>query len=1011
MTNDDTLYNLAKILWELIPPSNYPMGLSTYRYMWQYKATAKDYLSLLKTINDLDYSVRNILYQNIDGYQTGTTNVARAIALVISEWYKREASSLDGDRAMDIFTNEKMPSPEKIWKAAGFDDELLHKAKKASLRQTAMCVMGGFPLKYVIDADNRFEALINKLSEEEDEDDMGTWDMLFDANNSVFSGSLNNGSCKAFVDSLWNYLESDEYSYLPFSFEDLEDNTFKQFCRLIKNGYDKKIREDYFKETHLIYTSDEDYELQAQIFVQIGFKKDNHILFSSQLEKLNTGINITTENKLIFYLKAYYANGTSKCSAPCCYNKIGNHRNDFVSTNTYPLSLEYDLFNIVKVDLIIHSYSGIETCMKSFFVGDYMELFSTDIAYCWSSRKKTAINKAIIFNYGKFQDFGNLTTIEKRSFDLNSYKPTWSWILQNNYLNIKDVDGNSYEFKYINTPQIQASFSHSDIDRSIRTIDGMIEYFSESNCGRIQLLFGERKTLNLSILLINSEGRIRKSNDFILEYKEEGKYRFSEWTEHSSPNQGFLSIRVSTNSVDRIPFTTDVYYIPSANPVIRELDNNKIVFNDIDQVSAYDESKKTYCPLSNNFYFDAPPSDISNMPSIRDTISFRIGNNTNYVILEVYRAFFLQELIRNGKPFKSFFSNSRRQIPILYQKDMSVRTINEEGCKITFIENTNQIKTKDYFSLPWTLCNLIPINRSVDVYIYKSLSINGSCLNAPVSPRHFEQYRFFYWTGYRRDVPKLLKSNYHDNILSIDCAECKSDRGVIFQSQKDCTPNNYFRPYYVRGSIISDMIPPHFNLVYSNDDIFYAYKLFCEHKTYAAVFSPLYKLRSDRMNQKDLLSFILCESGYNLNKESICLLTRLANEVGFEWILIPRRNIQAIVRQSHEKREQCISSLRRLFADSPIVKENHGKYRDEKFYFKRIFVENNDYFDDDIRFDNLFKPTRYKKRIEARIFVEFIKGTGRYDYSAVCNFKRKTSDYDEYINLFRDIFYQYVINN
>lgn len=1010
MANENSLCKLARSLWELLPPDKYPSGLSTYSYMWQYRASVKDYISLLEGINGLDFSVKNILSQNIDGYLDGTTTVARVIAFVISEWYKREASSLDGDRAMEIFTSDKMPSPEKIWKAAGFNEALLHKAKKMSLRQTAMCVLGGFPLIYVNGAENRFEALINKLSEEDEEnDDTGAWDKLFDDNNSVFSGSLRSGSCKAFVDSLWKYLESEDNSFLPFNPDDLGEEAFSKFCALIRNGYDKKVREDFFKETHLLYTSDEDTELQAQIRVQIGFKKDNHILYASQLEKLSAGINTATDNKLIFRLKAYYADGTFEYSSSRCYNKIGNHRNDYVSTSLYPLSIDYDFFNIDRIELLASRSAGKEKCLKSFSVGDYLELYSTNTAYCWSTRKRSHTQKAILFNYEKFQDFGNLTTREKRS-DFNSDRPIWNWIPQDKSFEIKDVEGRVFTFKYNNTPQVQVSFSYDGIDKSVHIVDGKIAFCSESDTGRMRLLFGKGKKLNISI----SGGKTKGNNDFFLEYREAGKYRYTEWTESSSPQQGFLSIRISTNKGDRLPYTTNVYYIPSVNPVERDLQKNEIRFNNVCQISAFDNELKAYAPFTGKIYIDTPPSDSS--AEIRDTVSFRIGASDNYIILEIYRAFFLQELIRNGLPFKHFFSAEKREIPVLLQKDLSVRTINEEGCMITSVEEVNQIIndrfSDGYFSSPILLCSPVQINDAVDIYIYKALSIDGKHLNAPVSPRHYEQYRFFFWKGYCNDAPVLLPSVYNDKqgVLSVDCSGCDSERGVIFQSRKDCVPNNYFRPYYVRrDSGLSEKVTPHIYAVYTSEDVFFAYKLFREHKTYAAVFSPFLVLRNNRDKQTDLLSNVLRESKYHLTKDDIRQLTRLADESGFEWLLTPRRYIQTIVRQSGDSRKKCISSLQRLFADSAIVKNNYGEFRYEKYYFKRIFIDTTDYFDS-APFDDVFKTTRYRQKKEARTFVEFIKGKVRYDYTSVRDFKRKTSDYSEYITLFHDIFYQYVIN-
>lgn len=1026
-SNPDVLREIAKVLWDVVPPEQFPHGLRTHEYMWKYKISKSAYQQLLTLVNMLDLSKRGVLKQDIEGYIPCSTNVARVIALIIAEWYEREATSLAGDGAMDIFTFGDQVSPKEIWMAAGFDEELLHKAKKSSLWQTAMCVLGGFPLIYVNAAENRFETLIHKLSEEEIEEDDeltdgSSWEQLFDDNNTVFSGSLKRGSCKEYVDALWAYMETEDIAFLPFCKEDLEEDVYKKFCELLKNGYGEKLQKDFFKETHNIYTTDEEYSIQAQLRVQIGFKKDNHILFASQLEKIFKGADLSGTNKLSFFLRAVNKDSTAQDSQLRFYRRVGIGRYDFVSVGLSPLYVEYDLFNIDRIELYVKDVdNAVERRLRSFTIDKSLELYESRAAYCWTTRKQSSARKALLLDYEFFQDFPKQHPIEKRCDDTKAARPIWSWLHLNESVELRDVSGESHFFKCGNAQPVQVAFSYSGVERSIRLNEGKLDFVSPEENGLIRLLYGfvdsKGKSLNLSVMSLSS-GKLKKSDKFLLEYKEKGSFRYKEWTESSAPEQGFISIRVTTKSWERLPYISDVYYIPSIEPIERNLITNEITFNGVQDVSYYDCTKDTFVSLQSTVFHDTIPE--KSAADVPDTVVFRVGSDSNYVSIEVYRAFWMQELIKDKKP-KRFMSEEKKSIPAILHKHFTIRTINNDGCLTTRFERlSNRINDKfqdGFLSSPLQLCESIPINSAVDVYVYRNITAIGTNLKLHVSPNHLDDYRFFFWRGSKDYTPTALPSSYDSTKkeLTLDCSSCKADRGVVFQSLKNCLPYHYYRPFYIRYGAFGPGITPFYSkagsfINYSREDICFSYLLYREHRVYAAVFSPLLELRNSPKWQIEVLAYALSVSDYTLSKDDVLQLNRLCAEVGFDWMLLPRKDILGIISNSGDKKDSCILSLRNLFARSQMIKENDGSNRYERHYFKRIFLDNDRFFDGKVKTSDIFRTTRYRSKIDARTFVDYINGNKRsYSGKDTAAFLRKISSYNEYISLFHDVFYQYVI--
>ena len=1012
-SNHDCLRAIAQVLWECLPPEKYPSGLSTYDFMWKFRIPMRIHVQLLPLVNKLDLSQKIVLEQNIDGYTKGTTTVARVIVLIISEWYKWESPSRTGDGAMAIFPEASVDS-QKVWDAAGLPDDLLHKAKKNSLRQNALCVLGGFPLMFAVEAERTFGDPINAIINSQ-EGDFDSWAAFFDKNSSVFTGSLASGSLKEYVDALWQYMETEDRSFLPFNEEDYDVGVVKDFCNKLREGYNNAVRDGFFKETHHIFTSDEDYSLQAALRVQIGLKKDNRTIAASLLEKIVSGMDIPKIDKLAFFLRAEYADGTYKDSPLQYYMRVGNGRNDFISVGLSQLSIEYDIFNIEKILLFINGAdTDTEHYLKTFTVGPSLELYEGDKAYCWTTRKRPYTRKAILVDYLKFQDFpDDLYPIDKHSDVSSAKRATWNWINLRKTVTLLDINGFPNQFEFGNKQAVQVHFSYDRIKSSIRLRNGHVACVENDEPRLAKLLCGtvnsNAKSLNLSV-----EG-LRNRDNYSIKFKEKFSPRYSDWTEDCFPSQGFITISVSAEGYD-LPYIADVYYIKSSTPVVRNLSNNTITFKGVEGVKLFDPEIGEYIPLKDNLFTDTVPGKTGE--EVADTIMFRVGDEDSHVILEVYRAFWMQELLQKGKPPKRFITSEKRVVPVIMHDQFTIRTFSFEGCQTTTLERIDEMVydsfREGYLSKPSELCGNLPINSAVDAYVYKDLVISGQSLLLKVSPNHLDDYRFFFWKGTLSSPPSLVNATYNDNtgLLSLDCSLCRAERGVIFQSLKDCQPYNYYRPVYINNAGINAGGCPFFGngIILNKELMYYCYQLYRDHRVYAAVFSTLLELRTRRTAQKDLLEYAIKKSAYSFTDEDVRQLNRLATEVGFDWMLLPRNDILNIIRGSEDLKEKCIRSLRALFGSSRLVKgkDNDGNNRYEQYYFNRIFIESNDYWNTSIRTHDCFKKTRYKSKDEARTFVELICGR-EYSGKEVFRFVKKVSSYKVYITLFHDVFYQYVI--
>ena len=87
-------------------------------------------------------------------------------------------------------------------------------------------------------------------------------------------------------------MESGNIEDLPFSKRDLERAPFSNFIKILQEGYDKALPNNFLQKEIRIWTydfmeeDDESNRIESEFYVHIGFLKSNNVITTRELSKL-----------------------------------------------------------------------------------------------------------------------------------------------------------------------------------------------------------------------------------------------------------------------------------------------------------------------------------------------------------------------------------------------------------------------------------------------------------------------------------------------------------------------------------------------------------------------------------------------------------------------------------------------------------------------------------------------------------------------------------------------------
>lgn len=965
-----SLEPIKEFLKTCIPLSRYPKGLKQFNYFWKYKLNNDQYLKLKGILKDLDLK-DNIRLLSID--ISGHGKVARIVALYVSEWYKRECTSLDGDKCLEEIGLSGKSS--NIWKYADLDASFLHHEDgNNQMRQMAMCALGGLPINYV-NGSQRFKEFVNGLfniyeKENISEEDIENVIKCFDDNNGVFKRSLESGSCNEYLNYLVSYLESDDKSKLPFSEDDVERVPFSGFIKSLREGYDNELSNNFITSEIRIWTddytrnSDDSNSIECEFYAHIGLRKSKNVITSRELVKLGISLPANT-NTFNIRLKITDKDGNVRKSDECrTYFKIGNGCDDFCGAYGSDISATIDFFTAKKISLWLEcgEYNKeIYKCQAPL----YLELYSTNNFFLWTTKTNNAARKVL------FYDKDVYTPIEIDDSDIQTKtdgENYWGWIYLNKIITIQDFYGNKKQISLGQSERIIVDFRTRELERDVKLYpEGCVQSVINGEVGEpVHLLYFSDGKRHLMLTCDEKEGE--KLNEYYkLEYKNisSNETRYTEWTRNNCPSQGFIKMRIRCRDISKkkSDWIGVVYFIPAVGPFVwRNLENNYIYFFKSDNIKGdkfcpTDESIQQYYKKKDNKFKDGLECGL-NTP----TISFRIGDKDNHIIVDVYRALSWQQIWNNGKLIKDVVGElSPPPIAIILQNNITIKKIDKNGYK----EYTPKLsKYLDLFRNPKDISRAEALSGPFKYYIYLSKyeDVSGgvtkvrkvekkeNTISLYVSDKHIDKYVFYYWSGDLNDTLIKLEwikrnSNKYECIIPSPLRE----KALIFQSLKEYSPNFYFRPFYDE-SWPWDSYVNRYNTV-SLDYVLKCYQHAVNHKVYFCIFPALRILQ----NRDDFTTFIrkfIKNKKYHLSPKDVGDLTRLAQELSMDWFFVNRRQLfEGLDEESKKNMRGCITQL---LLKSPIVKG-------EKYY--------------SIRFINTFlnKVWPFGQRNGKRIARQFLK--------------------------------------
>lgn len=919
--------------------NNLPTELKEGEYFWQFKLSNKLYQEIKNHLKALHLGNQNARFIRKYAFQ---------ISLFLSEWFKREYNGNDRNTGLGVIGLLASQSSEYIWEGAKLPDLYLINTGENE-RVMSLYVLGGLPIQYA-NNNTRFEDLVNAISEFAEADiDSEQEEVIidcFDAHNSVYRQSLEKGSWNQYVRTLMEYVHSENECSLPFAADDIDSDPFYLFVKNIKEGYAKGVSNRYFTKELKVWTTDTYESVDSTYRINIGFINSYNIIRNRDLELL--GVRIPNDvSYFTLRLKSVMNDGSEHYGRKVKrYNRIGNDVMDFCGGWGASLEMPIDLFSTKKLELVLQQEKSSEEIIvasATYEIPNHIELYETNDAYCWSTLTNNANRKVLLINNTIYNVEVDTELIQAKSSQTSI--DSWAWIYQNEPLSLTNrMSGETLEIGINGYKNIVVDFRNSTLPQNIQ-----LNSRGEVNCDwdeeqvvSVPIVFLTEKRNVPQNLSVKCDGYAKKemANIYLFEYKEHssGNYNYKVWDDNHAPSQGLLWLRITCKNQNqrKTQWKKLVFFAPSTRLVERNLESHKIEFGLTDVYC--DDSNGERQLLSNGVYEDST-DDFTN----KDTLTFFVGKE-NPIRLEVFRAFRLYEIYRGEVKIKSYFDLQNVNIPIpsILREQNSIRTIAENGVKKIHV---HPMEYMDFCVAPET--NLM-VNRTIKPGIYQTIftpnfedrtttSVKSrgieldeecNCLILKVSERYSDQYRFFFWSGRTSNSPiELYKEKIGERQYRMQLPKIVTEEAMVFQSLKDCSPNLYFRPFYLKRkySLLSDRVSSQ-----TTEYIMKCYDLAVEHRTYFFTF-PVLKLNHTLYNHtKFLLDFFRLHNN-SLNKDDIPNLQRLAYETGFDWFFLNRRIVMEYRRNLSDKEKNLFdNSIEKLLLKSPLVKD--------EYYYARRFV-------------------------------------------------------------------------
>lgn len=848
---------------------------------WKWKISTSEFaiienklIALIKS-KDQGYVIRHHSYK---------------LALYYSEWYKRRY--LGNDSVIDsVF----IPiSPKSIWNHLSSDIKnkyliTINESNNKTVRwDDSLKLLGGLPLSYLTRGENNpsrvFAKVFNDLRNRA-EPDLNELDI----NNQALRQSTKSGG------SIFEYINEliDENYY--FAETDREESPFKEFIAFVESGL-KEYKENKSKKFSILWQVKQHPDfiyIHPTVYAKLKPEENGvNRLFIDDKRINDWGIYETLISFEILVRLKYSETDKIDETGGFYFNRCSNGK--FLCRSEVKWKINDNPKNLEKIEFVLKS-GDLEKTIQTEKLPNYIQLWNSGYGE-WSNRQINGSRSSVLFLSDKA-----LTKEANQQIVLKSKKQDYYWANINNELII--INNGKDERLYQKNGTIDVRPKERDLFKNIVLYneDGMLSYVKE---GTLSLVYLVREPITLNVYFIDRFGSNKveiNSNDYSIQYMQLGMSGFKPYPSDEKPlDQGFARLKIVYKEI--YEETLDCYVLKSNANIRRITESKRVLFEHIENIFL---DSSVFTVLCNREIVD----DEKNQLEI-DTFNIRIGVEDNYVEMPVIRP-----LNRNNDIFhgRELITNNDF-IPIKYSDSFVVRSINNDGVvhkvladeitkfqKLRVIYNNNKaFNNRDATGIR-EMPNLVRLTTYTRM-INQSETIYFLAEGKKYTLDSFKNYKFCFLSLKEQKVEDLylqnIKTNDHNYIgFSVD----KKVDGIVFQSFKD---DNYiyqetYRPFFfaankskINSNTKRDAREKRIAIYNQNFDYRLAishFEIAIEHNLYFGTFDILLAMEySPNILAKFYLEYYqFCTS----HKQSINYkaLYRLADELLFDWILIPRK--------------------------------------------------------------------------------------------------------------------------
>lgn len=828
-------------------------------YVWELKITEDEFCSL---------------EEDLCGYTPDASKKDDALKILVyvAEWYKRRYTNRAKKDYQKTFGGKK-PDLGTVWKTLAIDERYLYRGEdEQKLYLYSTFILGGLAVKFERQKNEKpfLRALCRVYNNEDD-----SFDRVVDSNHSIaFKESIVKGHClRDFLEAIITF--KDDVDVLPFAKEDYDnpDTEVALLIDLIREINDE-VNKSKFRLEWIITSIPGDNLIARRLRIWLNPEEKGKLHHLIHIDRLKKWGFADPKNMRYIRLGVRYWNGKNVIKEPdfnrpdLYYRNTGDasvgficEKADYVNCNNVPV-LSFD-----KVQLITWNEDGTELpvpVQEEAVDFGAMQLYRIEAGEDdWTSRvsnqKETALlfsDKWIIADSSVNRLFERKTIYNKKLGEGDSV----SWCYIHASVTIENGDEIHTYYNRQGYDLIVARLYNDTINYDA---DGkVLLHFSEDEdspetISPISLIFGKQDIIVYHTETRDGEDETCEETEIQLcEFKKNGLY--IPWTEIDSPSYGIVELRLTVKGKE---YLFKVFYLPIS--INRDLEKNVI-----------------------HYYFNNEEFDYDDKADIEDTISRRrvleptvilkIGTDTSYITVPVYRPVKLKEVIYDGK-ILDYFEEGAYELPYILHNHIVLHSFGENGFKeyncafLTGVHKLIKEKRPNNRNAAWASSAAW---ENGDKYDATDIDVNApDFLKVKIGERmqkELNNEEFYFW-DYNQQHP-LIKMPRRG-------VTKPNDWGVVFQSNiRNRTGKNYYPLYNEEDDdIFDDDGEDHFE----NVSIIQCFKIAIEHELYFFTLTPLKNLSEEEFN-KQLLFPILNE--YNgTPPPDICMgLRRFVEEYDFK---------------------------------------------------------------------------------------------------------------------------------